>query len=462
MHASDRAYFLPVPRLRITLAIAILIVSVRAQAAPIAPPPDVTRGERYDGRTRAPTSRLYEWLWVPRAILFVPRLIFDGLLWPVGAGARFVERHNLQTWVKDALTSQDGTIGVRPVLEFATGYRPAFGLTFFDEKLLGPATDFRLTLAGDFSEVITARMQLQPTHEHRAVEYLFDARFSRRADFLFTGIGMAAARSHPDSRYGADLLDLTNQVDLLAAAHVRFGLDGDFGLRRFRDGLPNGSDPSITEVYCVRLLASRCELGTVDETQVPGFNQGTQFLQGGVQLTVDTRNRRFTPASGAYLDLGADYAHELDGGAGWFHTRGTLVGALDLWQESRVLLFRITTEAVWPVGSAPVPFTELPVLGGPDALRGVRLGRFRDQSLVLATAEYRWPIWMWMDASLFVDYGGVFGHAYQGFDLRQMVPGVGGALRLRTTQHFYIRAQLAYGIGDEGWQASISATTDPL
>lgn len=448
-------------RLGIALAAGVLCASAPVLATPSAPPPDVVRGERWDGRQRAPHSRLYDLLWVPRVLLFVPRLIFDGISWPIGAAARFIEHHNLQTWAKDALTTQDGTIGVRPVLDFATGYRPAFGLTFFDEKLLGPKTDFRLTLAGDFEDVIAAAVQLRPTHEDRAVEYRLGASFKRRNDFLFSGIGMAEARSNPNTRYGADLLDVTNQVDLLASDHVRFGLDGAFLLRRFRDAPPVGDDPSISQVYCVRLLG-RCVPGTVSDREVPGFNQGAQFFRGGVSLRVDTRNRRFTPSNGALIEVGASYAQELPSGAHWFFTHGTVVGAFALLGSSRVLLVRATTLAVWQLGNDPVPFSELPVLGDPDMLRGVRRGRFRDDSLVLGTAEYRWPIWMWMDASLFVDYGGVFGPAYRGFDLREMVPAIGAAVRVRTSHQFYLRAQLAYGFMNEGLQVSISASTDPL
>jgi outer membrane protein assembly factor BamA len=101
-------------------------------------------------------------------------------------------------------------------------------------------------------------------------------------------------------------------------------------------------------------------------------------------------------------------------------------------------------------GQTPIPFTELVTLGGPDDLRGFRRGRFRGASSMLATIEYRWPVWMWMDGSFFVDYGGVFGPGFSDFRFGALRPDVGIGLRAHTSSRYLVRVQLAWGFGGGG------------
>jgi hemolysin activation/secretion protein len=107
-----------------------------------------------------------------------------------------------------------------------------------------------------------------------------------------------------------------------------------------------------------------------------------------------------------------------------------------------------------------VPFSELAIVGGPETLRGFRWMAFRDFSSLLLQAEYRWPIALWVDASLFVDWGGVFGRWYANFGAKQMQPDVGFGFRLRSRDKFYIKLQFAYGF-DTGWQIYITGQNLP-
>jgi len=118
----------------------------------------------------------------------------------------------------------------------------------------------------------------------------------------------------------------------------------------------------------------------------------------------------------------------------------------------------IEADDLEPIGDAPVPFSELIVLGGPDTFRGFRPGRFRNFSSLFAGIEYRWPIWMWMDASLFSEYGGVFGQHFDGVRFDRMKPDVGAGVRLRSSDAFFARLQVAYGWGD-GFQFFFSVNT---
>ena len=430
-----------------------------------APPPDPTKGERYDGRTDIGPHAWNGYdkaLLVPRLILWIPRELYRHVLWPIiGPGVKLTERYHVIQWAEYALTSADGRVGVRPVFNFVSGYRATFGLAFFDERLLGEGTDFRISASGNFGRTFLTDLRLRPTHFGRAVEYTFYAGYIKRDDYLYSGIGERQARTNPLARYSVDEVDAHNFIDLVATPFVSLHLDGMFGLRRFGNGTNLGGDVPIDEVYCTRVLEGRCLAFEVDPRKVPGWN-GTQFLRGHVLLRVDSRDAPQRPTSGAVLEVGADYSHGLGfDDSSYLRAQGSLVGVIDLYRRSRVLVLRATAEEVFPFGTTPVPFSELPVLGTPDLFRGARWGKYRDHTLFLLTAEYRWPIWMWMDAALFADYGGVFGKNWVGFSFNDMIPGFGLALRIRTSRQFYLRVQGAYGVG-EGWNFSISASTDPL
>jgi outer membrane protein assembly factor BamA len=176
-------------------------------------------------------------------------------------------------------------------------------------------------------------------------------------------------------------------------------------------------------------------------------------------LRIDSRDNMYRPSSGALVDVGLDWSHGVGFDPSQYVRGHAAVSAvLDLWQRTRTLVVRIEARDLEPIGAAPVPFSELIVLGGPDTFRGFRPGRFRNFSSLFAGVEYRWPVWMWMDASVFGEYGGVFGRHFEGFRIDRMKPDLGAGVRLRSSDAFFARIQLAYGWGD-GWQAFFSVNT---
>jgi Omp85 superfamily domain len=446
--------------MRSAAALLVLLLHGSVHAAPAGPPPDPSRGETFDGRPRRASWRA-DVLAVPRIMLAPLRVLVRALEWSARPGTEWAERVHLLRRVVRLLTSADGLIGVRPSLSYTSSFVPLFGLTFFDHRFIGPSTAFDLTFQFGDPRILYTAMHLRPLREHRAVGFDFDAIYNRRDDRLFTGIGADAARNHPGSRYAIDQIDLIGSVPVYGTRTWRALFIGGFGVRRFGDGRGFAPDLPITQVFCVRDAAGACIPGTVDESQVPGFHQGTQFVRGAAHVFADTRDSLFRPTSGAAGHLSVAYAHGLGfDTSSWFRFHGGVEAAIDLWERSRVMIARVTADAVVPAGGGPVPFSELVMLGGPDDLRGARVGKYRDFSSVLLSLEYRWPIWMWMDGSLFVDYGGVFGQGFAGISTVPMVTSLGGGIRLRTMSQFFARVQIAYGFG-EGVQVFAGASVEP-
>ena len=67
------------------------------------------------------------------------------------------------------------------------------------------------------------------------------------------------------------------------------------------------------------------------------------------------------------------------------------------------------TAFVDPLGSEPVPFTELVMLGGNEPFAGYIQGRLRDRSAIVAQLGWHWPVFSYLDGLLAVSVGNVFG-----------------------------------------------------
>ena len=426
------------------------------------PAPDPSRGETYDGRPHGPGWRDNLKL-VPRLVLTPLRELFAGLGWVAHHLLDWDERNRVHETVLAAATTSDGTIGVRPAFQYSISFAPVVGLRFFDQKLLGPGTNFELLGMTGGTNVVYAEAHARPTPDDRAITASVDAAYNRRDDQVFTGVGYTNDNRQTiarGSRYAVDALDAGGKLSLAVAPGLFFDFNTLFGLRRFGNGRHIADELPIAEVYCVQdLLSNQCVAGSVDETRVPGFNRGTQFFRAGVNARIDSRDNWYRPSSGALLELGLDWSHGLGFDVSQYVRGHAAVSAVfDLWQRSRTLVLRFEANDVEPIGDAAVPFSELIVLGGPDTFRGFRPGRFRNFSSLFAAAEYRWPVWMWLDATIFAEYGGVFGRGFEGASLDRMRPDLGVGFRLRSSDAFFARVQAAYGWGDR-WQFFLSVNT---
>src|SRR5581483_2754991 len=149
-------------------------------------PPDPRCGEPLDGRAPPPDA---DGLGVPRAVLWVPRAASRAVLWPVVEGGELVEHHRLIGWMTALLTTDDKLVGVRPELQYTTGFLPAGGLRLFYRRLPGAGSELegRFLTAGPgiligelgWRAPAWAGISLRGT-------------FTRRDDFLFGGIGAAS------------------------------------------------------------------------------------------------------------------------------------------------------------------------------------------------------------------------------------------------------------------------------
>jgi len=128
-----------------------------------------------------------------------------------------------------------------------------------------------------------------------------------------------------------------------------------------------------------------------------------------------------------------------------------------LGESPRVIMLRYRGEGV--TGStAGVPFAMLPLLGGPNSLRGYPPERFRDRIAMFGTIEYSWDLSYYVAAALFADVGRVY-HSLDDLTGNGMRAGFGLSLRFYGENSFWLDATLATSV-DGGVQGTV--TFDPI
>jgi outer membrane protein assembly factor BamA len=122
-----------------------------------------------------------------------------------------------------------------------------------------------------------------------------------------------------------------------------------------------------------------------------------------------------------------------------------LAGFWDVTGRNHVLSLRARVEMLESTGADPVPLTERLQIGGSEYLRGVLGGRYRGDSTIVLSAQYRYPIWSMLDASLFVEVGNAFLGRFEEFSLRNLMLSWGFALRTNTSRDVSFDIMIGFG-----------------
>jgi hypothetical protein len=250
--------------------------------------------------------------------------------------------------------------------------------------------------------------------------------------------------------------DRFGRVDVeLAAEHERRPHDHYFvGDMEIDYRLQRRRGSAIVDVRLVRDLHVRTAGALADlelalpPEHMPAGHEGVRYAYGELELVWDSRGRytRWEPGSLATIGVlasvyGGRYA-VADGDDFW--RIGTdLQHFLRIGNGPRAIASRLHVEGVQ--GAGPIPFHELPRLGGSTLLRGYPTDRFRDRVAALGTLEYRWDLAWFLVATTFVDAGRV-APAITSMRAENIHVGYGIGLEAYTERSFVLRASLATSI----------------
>ncbi|MEO1228005.1 MAG: BamA/TamA family outer membrane protein [Myxococcota bacterium] len=387
-------------------------------------------------------------IWVPRALLSPLHLVFEwGIRKPLGAILTVAERDQWANVLLDFLTADERKIGIVPTFFVDFNFRPSVGVYVFLNEVFVKEHSIRIAAGfggADWRRVaISDRWQLGPS-----ARLEFGVEFNERPDWIYTGEGIS---TDPDvrSRYNDEAVggDVALRVDFWRGSEFR--LEAGVNRHRFDDGDASDEDDiALTEAVAQGAFA-----------EPAAFTGGYFASFQQVLLRLDTRQPRPVSQTGFTATGYARHGWDIDDPDAfhWFGYGGSLTGHLDL-GHFRTLSLGGQVNLVDPVGDAEVPFTELFVLGRrPQDLSGFLPGILRGRSAAVATLEYTYPVWIFMDAAFQASVGNGFAPNFEDFSLDALRASLG--LGLKATQDDDNQFTLLFAFGTSRFDQPFSIDT---
>lgn len=422
-----------------------------AAAAPAPPaPPGGESPKRalpdYDGRGPEPTTAGDVGLWVPR-VLFSPVYFLTEYVIrrPLGWLISTAEKNQWPSAIRDFFVfGPDKKAGIVPTFFLDLGFRPSVGVYAFWDDLLGPGNHLRLhfsTFGPDWLQGAVA--DKIPIGKDSSLDLRFEG--VHRPDQVFHGLGPESRQANR-SRYGIDKLQARPVFESTWWKGSRVTVEGGVRYVAFRDDACC-RDPSVQQRVAAGQLAAP-----------PGLDRGYTAAYERGEFTIDTRDPRPASQTGFRLELEGELGSNVRRSSdNWFRYGGSVGGFVDL-KSNRTVSLSVTTLFVDPISSgAVIPFTEQIVIGGSGPMRGYLYGRLIDRSAAVATLKYRWPIWVYLDGSLQVATGNVFGPQLEDFkpNLLRLSSAV-GVESVGTADHTF---EILVGLGTETFESGANVNS---
>jgi len=392
----------------------------------------------YDGRPALPPTAREAAAWVPRIALYPAHLVAEyALRRPVVSLVRWGEVHHVKERVYDAFTWNDGRGGVYPIASVDLGLKQTAGLRMYWGGLPVDANEVRVSVYAATQGVFGAYLEdhLKVLRDGTGTVHV-GAGYVTRPDGVFYGLGPDTLTSDK-TFYSFQTRDfhLGFKGDLGGLNHTFATL----GLRQADFGTsPLPGSPSIDTRFG----------GPGQSPLPPGFS-GYRLLYARLGLAVDTRDPRIDLVpigSGVRLQPELLYAVDPSKASTRFLIWGANAGIFyDVSGARHVLGFELGARFAERLGAAEIPFTELPSLGGLPWLRGFLGGRFRGESTFIATAQYRYAFWTFVDAELFTSLGNSFKGHLEGFAIERLFADTGLALRSSFSRDTSLAFTFAFG-----------------
>jgi outer membrane protein assembly factor BamA len=264
----------------------------------------------------------------------------------------------------------------------------------------------------------------------------FAAGYRKRPWESFYGLGNDS-RESDEVTFGLEKTYIGMGWHHILRPAIRLDIDGAYHAQNIYDG----EDPNF--VGNLDAIAQNLTLSTDDLA-------AARLVSVGASLSHDWRDNEGQPSRGGYEEIGVIFNQGVGRSSdlGYLVTRLNLRHYLNIFKK-RILALRMLVESIDPMGNSPdVPFYLRRYLGGEDDLRGYRRRRFVDNDLALISVEYRYPVWLPLDAFLFLDEARVFESITKDFELANWRYSAGAGLRVWNDEGLMLSTQVAFS--DEG------------
>jgi hypothetical protein len=403
-----------------------------AGAAPLPPPPsaapmpappgtEIAATGSIDGRPPAPPTAREGLAWIPRLVLMPAHITTEYLLRrPIVAFVRWGDEHFLWKRIYDTFTWNGGRAGVYPIGNVDLGLNMSGGVAFFWHGFGAADNSVNASASAGHDLLVASARDRFHLFRDRSGVLIVHGEYTQRPDGLFYGLG-------PDTRTE----DKTGFSYWVTGAGA--GIDGslggfshalvqvDYRRARFDGSRTSVPAPHIDERF-----------GGAGQPALPPGLSGYQIVEPLVLLVLDSRNPRPEWATGTGVRFEWHGAYGIDPGNSatqFVSTGGRAAAFYDFTGAHHVVALDFAANFAQKLSSNEIPFSELPMLGGTDWMRGFLNGRLRGPSTATAALEYRYPCWIFLDAELFTEVGNAFGERLEGFAPERLFLSYGFALR---------------------------------
>jgi hypothetical protein len=368
---------------------------------------------------------------------------------PVRLTAWVWDRFALPARFRRIFFSEDGRLGLFPIVTYKTGFGAQIGARGIVRDVLGERS--RLQLSANYGGEVLQSYKLR----FRSGRLLGErAELDLRAGFTtfprsrFFGIGNGDETDAPPAtpidplrdptafatRFYYDEYAVGGALAIALPGALRVRPSGGYRRRSFDRDEVEDDDVATASVY--------------DSMRLVGFDTGLSTVWGELQVALDTMRQpryylsRALPSRGWAIAARAGYHAGLgDDPSSYMRLGVDVQRRINLYADDRILALRATYEGVSGTLDE-VPFLDLPMLGGADVLRGYPVDRFRDRHAGTATVEYQWGIDRSAAAFLFTDVGRVW-RTHDELDQGKLRMSYGGGLQLHSYSNFYARVMVA-------------------
>jgi outer membrane protein assembly factor BamA len=192
---------------------------------------------------------------------------------------------------------------------------------------------------------------------------------------------------------------------------------------------------------------------TVDKDDLPPASLGgtlpvdTEDVTSGVGILLDydTRDSKFYPHSGSFLDVNTNFAGEALGSDRNYQKYEIGCNLYREIGESKILAWRTT--ACFMGGDAP--YYDLCMFGGEsDAMRGYIGGQYRDDVSLTTQVEYRWRFYKRLGMVAFAGIGEVAPKLSE-MNTENILHSFGGGIRFRASEEQRVNLSIDYAVGKD-------------
>jgi outer membrane protein assembly factor BamA len=361
-------------------------------------------------------------------ILAIPSYLLHWVSRPVGYGVKYAE-DNFPHWFK----GERGPYGFLPLIEIGGEEDFAAGALLYHDHLF--FKDHRARAEILFGSKVYNEFELQYRIPVKGVpnsSLTFDGEYENAPERAYYAGNRNEELSYA-SEFGSIEVNYQQQINSWIETRVYAG---------YRD----------------RTIKTSRYKNDADE-QIPSVLLGnTKLFSVGSQWTFNHKNGRKRTLSGTQYVVGGNWTQSTETySLGFLEYYGEIHHFLPvpILPKTRRLGVKLQLHKQENMASRSIPFYELNSLGGTHDLRGFPSNRFRAQGTLQLTAEYRYPIWDFLDMVIFVDEGQPF-NRYGDLSLDGFRSSYGFGFHLLSDNGLAFRSEFAFS--NEGGRLIISIT----